>query len=102
MTVQWLTWGNINFHPHADYNAYTVEDNGGKSQNLSFSTPNVVQNSDYDDSTISSISDQIIPPFEVDGYYRTDLTDLSPYQFSRFDCRVSKSGQTVSFRKHAT
>jgi hypothetical protein len=24
---------------------------------------------------------------------------LTPYQFSRYDCSVSKSGKTVSFRK---
>ena len=38
-------------------------------------------------------------PYRVDGYQRQDLDNLLPYQFSRFDCKVSKSAKTVSFRR---
>lgn len=38
-------------------------------------------------------------PFEKDGYKRSDLDTLALYQFSRFDCKVSKTGRTVSFRR---
>jgi hypothetical protein len=41
----------------------------------------------------------VTPPYVIDGYKRRDLDELSPYQFSRFDCRSSKSGKTVSFRR---
>lgn len=51
------------------------------------------------------VSNQIIhsvteePPYKRDGYVRKDLDNLLPYQFSRFDCKVSKTGKTVSFRR---
>lgn len=34
-----------------------------------------------------------------DGYHRRNLESLLPFQFSRFDCSVSKSGMTVSFQR---
>jgi len=40
-----------------------------------------------------------IPPYEEDGYIRWDMDVLTPFQFSSFDCKVSKSSKTVSFRK---
>lgn len=40
-----------------------------------------------------------IPPYEADGYQRWDMDVLSQFQFSSFDCSVSKSSKTVSFRK---
>jgi hypothetical protein len=39
------------------------------------------------------------PPCVVDGYQRWDMDALSQFQFSRFDCAVSRSSKTVSFRK---
>lgn len=39
-------------------------------------------------------------PYELDGYKRRELDALAPYQFSRFDCRVSKAGRTVCFRRY--
>ena len=42
---------------------------------------------------------QPTPQYILDGYVRHDLNEFSPYQFSRFDCRTSKTGRTVSFRK---
>jgi len=50
---------------------------------------------DEDSATLSSAA----APYTVDGYARKDLDELSPFQFSRFDCRSSKAGKTVSFRK---
>jgi hypothetical protein len=40
-----------------------------------------------------------VPPYEMDGYERWDMHALSQFQFSSFDCSVSKSSKTVSFRK---
>lgn len=40
-----------------------------------------------------------VSPHEIDGYNRRDLHELTPFQFSSFDCSVSKSSNTVSFRK---
>ena len=37
-------------------------------------------------------------PYEMDGYIRVDLKDLSMLQFSRFDCKRSSESMTVSFR----
>lgn len=39
------------------------------------------------------------PPFEMDGYQRWDMGVLSQFQFSRFDCALSRSSKTVSFRR---
>ena len=39
-------------------------------------------------------------PFEMDGYKRIDIDDLVAYQFSRFDSAMSKTGRTVTFRRH--
>jgi hypothetical protein len=36
---------------------------------------------------------------EREGYRRQDLVDLLPFQFSRFDCSVSKIGTTISFQR---
>jgi hypothetical protein len=38
-------------------------------------------------------------PHQADGYKRHELRSLRPYQFSRFDCSVSKAGGTISFRR---
>jgi hypothetical protein len=40
-------------------------------------------------------------PYQNDGYERVELTSLCSHQFSRFDCRVSRAGRTVSFRRKA-
>jgi hypothetical protein len=39
--------------------------------------------------------------YETQGYQRRDLIDLLPFQFSRFDCSVSKMGTTISFRRRS-
>jgi hypothetical protein len=45
------------------------------------------------------LTPQEIPGYEKDGYIRSDIDALAAHQFSRFDCEVSKSGKTVSFRR---
>lgn len=40
-----------------------------------------------------------IPLYQLDGYRRWDMDALAPFQFSRFDCVISKSGKTVSFQR---
>lgn len=41
-------------------------------------------------------------PYEVDGYRRLEISELIPYQLSRFDCRTSKAGRTWSFRRNGS
>lgn len=41
------------------------------------------------------------PLYKEDGYTRKDLNSVTPFQFSRYDSRVSRSGKTVSFRRKA-
>jgi hypothetical protein len=41
----------------------------------------------------------MIPPYQRDGYQRWDMDVLTPFLFSSFDCAVSKSSKTVSFRR---
>ncbi|KAG7350705.1 hypothetical protein IV203_010065 [Nitzschia inconspicua] len=57
-------------------------------------------NSAFRDGTIKSSKDMpSVAPFIQDGYERRDLKELTSYQFSSFDCAISKSSNTVSFRK---
>ena len=54
----------------------------------------------HDDALGTMESDaKVTPQYVLDGYVRHDLNEFSPHQFSRFDCRTSKTGRTVSFRK---
>jgi hypothetical protein len=69
----WETWGNENF--------YFNEGSGDDDED--------------NDATTSAPS----PPYVEDGYKRWDMDSLSQFQYSRFDCAVSRSSKTVSFRK---
>lgn len=40
-----------------------------------------------------------LPPYQIDSYQRWDMEVLSQFQFSRFDCAVSRSSKTISFRR---
>jgi hypothetical protein len=89
----WETWGN----PH--YNNATT-DNADAKLDAALSvdeepTDDGLEKHDNGD----SVSPDQPPPYEVDDYQRNDLDVLLPYQFSRFDCKVSKTGKTVSFRR---
>lgn len=40
-----------------------------------------------------------VAPYELDGYFRTDLKTIAKLQLSRYDSRLSRSSDTISFRK---
>jgi hypothetical protein len=69
----WETWGNPHF----------FEDSGVDAATAHLAPPRP----------------HLTPPYEMDGYERVNLDFVAPHQFSRYDSRVSKSGQTVSFRR---
>jgi len=81
----WETWGNpTSFLEDLDEDSATLS------------------SADVDDSSSTKQTEEVkVPyvPYTVDGYARKDLDELTPFQFSRFDCRSSKAGKTVSFRK---
>jgi hypothetical protein len=86
----WATWGNPYFHE-----AYGVDN--------SFTTAvDEYCKSNTDDAQKKRDHVIPVPLYETDGYVRRNLDFLSRYQFSRFDSRVSKNGQTVSFRRSST
>ena len=66
----WLTWGNVDFLVSVD--------------------------EDEDDNMARQPQS---PLFELDGYIRKNMDALSSSQFGRFDCKLSKLGRTVSFRR---
>ena len=79
----WETWGNPTFLPDA---SEMDDQQTNKSEETKEAGP-------------SRQSDNLLPPHAVDGYDRWDMDTLCKYQFSRFDCAVSRSSKTVSFRK---
>jgi hypothetical protein len=92
----WETWGNHDF----------LSDVTEKDLNSAISTDcdtNADKNSDSQTSDEEAGNDQspLATPrsYEAEGYERHDLDNLLPYQFSRFDCAVSKFGKTVSFQR---
>ena len=80
----WDTWGNPEFRPMSE------ENKSSPASSVSGELP--IRDSDPTEG-------DIFPPYVVDGYERWDMEPLSQYQFSRFDCAVSRSSKTVSFRK---
>eukprot|EP00934_Nitzschia_sp_Nitz4_P000433 Nitzschia sp. Nitz4//scaffold279_size24496//16175//17824//NITZ4_008383-RA/size24496-augustus-gene-0.8-mRNA-1//1//CDS//3329545400//433//frame0 len=42
---------------------------------------------------------ETVPPYVREGYKRWDMNALTPFQFSRYDCAVSRGSATVSFRR---
>jgi hypothetical protein len=84
----WETWGNIDFAPSDGGHAASTEAEGSETA----STEEV--------STLEQItSHNLLPLSTLDGYDRWDMDILSQHQFSRFDCAVSRSSKTVSFKK---
>jgi hypothetical protein len=81
----WETWGNT-----------SALDEEIIIENTSMSS---LANTDYEQPATNTKNNDPIPPYRVDGYERVDLNELAKHQFSRFDCRYSKSGRTVSFRR---
>jgi hypothetical protein len=90
----WETWGNHDF----------LSEVADKELNKAIS---VDDDRDSDNDTDAQIADAeasidlLATPraYEADGYARNDIDDLLPYQFSRYDCALSKFGKTVSFRR---
>lgn len=80
-----LTWGNKNL--------FFLYDDAEDSE----SSPLQASGDDTQPRTSSPVR----RPYEVAGYRRKDLDRLAKHQFSRFDCKVSKMGRTVSFRRRA-
>jgi hypothetical protein len=79
----WETWGNPDFYPDSAMQSSDSE----------------TDSDDPSDSKSVTGSVDILPSHAVDNYERWDMDNLSQYQFSRFDCAVSRSSKTVSFRK---
>jgi hypothetical protein len=87
----WETWGNaehLNDSFDVDLLSQATSQSSQSTVTITAATP--VKKSD---------SEPLVPPYKVDGYDREDLDEFSAYQFSRFDCRGSKTGRTVSFRR---
>jgi hypothetical protein len=77
----WLTWGNVAFLDdlQAELNAkLTTEESTIKAAEASERPP---------------------APYQNDGYVRQELSKLESFQFSRYDCSVSRFSRTISFRK---
>ena len=70
----WDTWGNPNFLDEE-------MDNGGGTKNQSMK------------------STTLKPAYQMGGFERKNMDDLSVLQFSRYDSRMSSLTQTVSFRR---
>ncbi|KAL3911969.1 MAG: hypothetical protein SGILL_007074 [Bacillariaceae sp.] len=56
-------------------------------------------NATFRDDDVDDESDAGVPTYQRDDYQRWDMDALTPFQFSSFDCAVSKSSKTVSFRR---
>jgi hypothetical protein len=84
----WSTWGNQEYVSDdlvvKDLWEAFAEDSAKEASNV-----------EEDPNTMTSTP----PPYLVDGYERIDKTSWAPFQFSRFDCSISKMGKTVVFRK---
>jgi hypothetical protein len=53
-----------------------------------------------DDPLQAPDSYNLVPaPYVIDGYQRSELKQLLPYQFSRHDSKFSKNGTTVTFKR---
>jgi hypothetical protein len=91
----WLTWGNLQNYDNNDFN----DDKDVKPE----STNDILLSSKSTQKTISddtgTESETPTPQYKLDGFERYNLDEFSKFQFSRFDCRTSKTGRTISFRR---
>lgn len=85
--ANWETWGNPAF----------LSDELTQDMLTAASSDQEELDEESDDK--GSTNEEIVPPYEVDGYKRIDMEALAPYQFSRFDSSTSKTGRTVAFRR---
>jgi hypothetical protein len=86
----WKTWGNPVFF-----------DDSHDADNYGNNVDNITMNNESSSSMEEGTGRVVvpIPPYKMDGYGRWDMDVLSQFQFSSFDCSVSKSSKTVSFQK---
>ena len=91
----YLTWGN----PH---NFDDDDDNIDVTVTTPLESNTTVVSNEANESTfdVPPRKEPPTPQYILDGYVRYDLNEFAPHQFSRFDCRTSKTGRTVSFRKN--
>jgi len=82
----WTTWGNFTFQRGIEEELASAMSTGEEDRAAT-------NGSDDDD------QGRELRPYEADGYVRKDLDAFAPYQWSRFDSKLSKAGKTVSFRK---
>jgi hypothetical protein len=90
----WKTWGNADFREMEDEEEENKEEEKDDHNRRSVSGSGRML-----DRRQPRQHRQRRPAYEQDGYQRWDMDALAPFQFSRFDCAVSKSGKTVSFRR---
>jgi hypothetical protein len=90
----WETWGNPHFRDDDDQRGATDNDEQDDSVGPESKSTERREIADSD-----AAQTTLRPPHAIDGYERRDLDFLAPYQFSRYDSRVCKSGRTVSFRR---
>ena len=76
----WLTWGNIHMRDDNIQNELNHLQEGKKEPFKPITAT---------------------PLYKEDGYTRSDLNSVIPFQFSRYDSKVSRSGKTISFRRKA-
>jgi hypothetical protein len=86
----WSTWGN----EHYTSDDVVEQDLLEAFEESSSDDGNQDSNVEDDANTLTSTP----PPYRVDGYKRIDKSSWAPFQFSRFDSSISKTGKTVVFR----
>lgn len=86
----WETWGNKNYLSDLE----NEPDAGPFSRDTEFTSEEPPVNN-----AGNNLQQTPMVPYLVDGYQRRELDDLAPYQLSRFDCSLSKSARTISFRR---
>eukprot|EP00527_Entomoneis_sp_CCMP2396_P006284 CAMPEP_0198148452 /NCGR_PEP_ID=MMETSP1443-20131203/41448_1 /TAXON_ID=186043 /ORGANISM="Entomoneis sp., Strain CCMP2396" /LENGTH=582 /DNA_ID=CAMNT_0043813139 /DNA_START=205 /DNA_END=1953 /DNA_ORIENTATION=+ len=85
----WETWGNIHmFSDDVKDELQHIMDN---------------KNDDNSSSKIEPFQPPMVtPPYKNDQYIRKNLETLLPFQLSRYDSSLSRSGRTVSFRRQSS
>ncbi|CAB9501236.1 expressed unknown protein [Seminavis robusta] len=95
----WDTWGNPAYQSdevmEQELMAALVEDQTDDDNN----NDNNSGSHDKEEEEGHMATEGTLPQYQVDGYKRIDKDDWAPFQFSRFDSAISKTGKTVVFRR---